>query len=90
MDNTFFSIFLGIYTIVILGVSFFTALLIPGISVILLAHQIALKLRLYKYDYLEENSEASRNKIPWEELLYEEKVRIGTRTIKGMIFPWKE
>ncbi|MCK5672257.1 MAG: hypothetical protein KAH95_02715 [Spirochaetales bacterium] len=90
LDNTFFSIFLGLYTVVILGLSFFTALLIPGITVILLAHQVALKLRLYKYDYLEENSEASRKNIPWEELLFEEKERIGTRTIKGMIFPWKE
>jgi len=90
LDNTFFSIFLGLYTIFTLGLSFFTALLIPGITVALLAHQVALKLRLYKYDYLEENKEANRKNIPWAELLYEEKERIGTRTIKGMIFPWKE
>jgi len=90
LDNTFFSIFLGFYSIILLGISFFTALLIPGITTILLAHQAALKLRLYKYDYLEENPEAKRNKIPWTELLYEEKEKIGTRTIKGMIFPWKE
>jgi len=90
LDNTFFSIFLGLYTVTLLGISFFTALLIPGITVILLAHQSALKLRLYKYDYLEANPEASRKKIPWSELLFEEKERIGTRTIKGMIFPWKE
>ena len=90
LDNTFFSIFLGIYSILILGISFFTALLIPGISVILLAHQAALKLRLYKYDYLEENNDISRKKIPWSALLYKEKEKIGSRTLKGMIFPWKE
>ncbi|MDA3939667.1 MAG: hypothetical protein PF693_10190 [Spirochaetia bacterium] len=90
LDNTFFSIFLGIYTITVLGVSFFTALLIPGITVVLLAHQVALKLRLYKYDYLEANTEVNRKNIPWAELLYDEKEKIGTRTIKGMIFPWKE
>lgn len=90
LDNTSFSIFLGFYTIFTLGLSFFTALLIPGITVVLLAHQVALKLRLYKYDYLEENNNVNRRKIPWAELLYEEKERIGTRTIKGMIFPWKE
>jgi hypothetical protein len=73
-----------------LGVSFFTALLIPGITVVLLAHQVALKLRLYKYDYLEANTEVNRKNIPWAELLYDEKEKIGTRTIKGMIFPWKE
>ena len=90
LDNTFFSIFLGIYSIIILGMSFFTALLIPGITAILLAQQAALKLRLYKYDYLEENSDADRRKIPWNALLLEEKEKIGTRTLKGMIFPWKE
>lgn len=90
LDNTVFSIFLGFYTILHLGISFFTALLIPGITVLLLAHQVALKLRIYKYDYLEENPEASRKNIPWSDLLYEEKERIGTRTLKGMIFPWKE
>lgn len=90
LDNTFFSIFLAFHSVLILGFSFFTALLIPGITVILLAHQIALKLRLYKYDYLEENKEASRKSIPWDELLFEEKENLGTRTIKGMIFPWKE
>ncbi|MCK5675212.1 MAG: hypothetical protein KAH95_17660 [Spirochaetales bacterium] len=90
LDNTFFSIFLGIYSIIIFGISFFTALLIPGITVILLAQQAALKLRLYKYDYLEENSDASRKNIPWNELLFKEREKIGSRTLKGMIFPWKE
>ena len=90
LDNTLFSIFLGFYSISILGVSVFTALLIPGITVVLLAHQVALKLRLYKYDYLQENSDASRRHIPWNELLFKEKEKIGTRTLKGMIFPWKE
>ncbi|MCK5197214.1 MAG: hypothetical protein KAR21_02630 [Spirochaetales bacterium] len=90
LDNTLFSIFLGFYSIFILGASVFTALLIPGITVVLLAHQAALKLRLYKYDYLEENSDASRRNIPWNELLFKEKEKIGTRTLKGMIFPWKE
>ncbi len=90
LDNTFFSIFLGIYSLIVFGLSIFTALLIPGITVILLAHQAALKLRLYKYDYLQENNDASRRNIPWNALLFKEKEKIGTRTLKGMIFPWKE
>ncbi|MCD6396879.1 MAG: hypothetical protein J7L71_05025 [Spirochaetaceae bacterium] len=90
MDNTFFSIFLAIYSFITLGLSVFTALLIPGITVILLAQQTALRLRLYKYNYLEENKSADRKKIPWNSLLFDEKERIGSRTLKGMIFPWKE
>lgn len=89
-DNTGFSVFLGFHTIVLFAISFVTAFLIPGISVILMSHQIALKLRLYKYDYLEENPEVSRRQIPWEALLLEEKEKIGSRSLKGMIFPWKE
>ncbi len=89
-DNTGFTIFIGIHTVFLLIISIVTAFLIPGISVILLSHQIALKLRLYKYDYLEENPEASRRQIPWEALLMEEKEKLGSRSIKGMIFPWKE
>ncbi len=89
-DNTGFTIFLGLHTLFLFLVSIATAFLLPGISVIILSHQIALKLRLYKYDYLEENPDAPRRSIPWEALLMEEKERIGSRSIRGMIFPWKE
>ena len=90
LDNTGFTIFLGLHTIVVFAVSFFTAFLIPGISVIILSHQIALKLRLYKYDYLEEYPDAKRSAIPWDALLAEEREHIGPRSLKGMIFPWKD
>ena len=49
-----------------------------------------MKLRLYKYDYLEENPDAKRNDIPWDALLIDERERVGKRTLRGMIFPWKE
>ncbi|RKX75855.1 MAG: hypothetical protein DRP87_13505 [Spirochaetes bacterium] len=89
-DNTGFSVFLGIFSIVTFLLSIFTAFLLPGMGSILLLHQVALKLRLYKYDYLEKNPGAKRKNIPWEVLLIEDKERVGTRTLKGMIFPWKE
>ncbi len=90
LDNTFFSVFLGIYSLIVLALSAFTAFLIPGVAVVLLAHQTALKLRLYKYDYLEENKDAGRKNIPWNALLFDEREKVGKRTLKGMIFPWKE
>jgi len=89
-DNTFFTIAMGIATILITGISFFTALLIPGLTGVLLWHQVGLKLRLYKYDYLEENPDASRKEIPWDALLIDEREKVGKRTLRGMIFPWKE
>lgn len=89
-DNTFFSILAGIATLAILILSVFTALLIPGFGGIFLFGQVALKLRLYKYDYLEEHPDANRRKIPWDALLVDDKERVGKRTLRGMIFPWKE
>jgi len=89
-DNPAFSIGLFLCSLIVLAVSFFTALLLPGISSILLLWNAAFKLRLYKYDWLEQNPGASRKGIPWDALLVEDRERVGKRTIKGMIFPWKE
>jgi len=89
-DNTAFTLFLGCGTLVLLVLSGFTAFLLPGIGTILLWHQVGLKLRLYKYEYLETHPEAQRRNIPWDTLLQDEKERIGPRTLRGMIFPWKE
>jgi uncharacterized membrane protein YesL len=89
-DNTFFSILLGIGSLLIAVGSVFTALLIPGVTGLMLWHQVGLKLRLYKYDYLEENPDANRRKIPWDALLIDDEDRVGKRTLRGMIFPWKE
>ncbi len=89
-DNPGFSIGLFICALIVLIVSFFTALLLPGISTILLWWNIAFKLRLYKYDWLEQNPGAKRRQVPWDALLVEDRERVGKRTLKGMIFPWKE
>lgn len=89
-DNTGFTIFLGIGTIVTFAISAFTAFLLPGITSILIWHQDAIKLRLLKYDYLEKHSEANRREVPWDALLIDEKDRVGQRSLRGMIFPWKE
>jgi hypothetical protein len=89
LDNPLFTLGLLIGTILVAAISVFTALLLPGIASVFLWWNVALKLRLYKYDYLEENPE-SRRSIPWDALLTEDRERVGKRTLKGMIFPWKE
>lgn len=90
LDNTIFSIALFTGTLIVLALSAFTAFLLPGIASILLWLNEALKLRLYKYDYLEEHPDTKKNQIPWDVLLIEDREKIGKRTLKGMIFPWKE
>lgn len=90
LDNLGFSLFLLIYTVINSIISIFTAFLIPGFASVLMSHQIALKLRLVKYDFLEENPDTPRKDIPWGALLMEEREKVGPRTLRGMIFPWKE
>jgi hypothetical protein len=89
-DNTGFTIVLLLGSLVILAVSVFTVFLFPGVVGLLVWHQTALKLRMLKYDYLEENPETPRTEIPWDALLEEERELVGKRTFKGLIFPWKE
>lgn len=89
LDNPLFSIGMLVGTLLIAVLSVFTALLLPGIATIFLWWNVALKLRLYKYDFLEKNPEG-RKSIPWDALLTDDRERVGKRTLKGMIFPWKE
>jgi hypothetical protein len=74
-------------------------LLLPGPAGLLLFLDEGLRLRLMKYDWLEANPPASdspsllrkaRRQIPWDALLIEERERTGTRTLRNLIFPWKD
>ena len=90
IDNLGFSLFLFVYNVITLILSVFTALMAPGLAGIAMACCDAVKLRLKKYEWLEKNPGADRKHVPWTELLEEEKELVGVRTLKGMIFPWKE
>ncbi len=89
-DNPGFSIFLFFYSVILLAISIFLAFLLPGFAGLALAQDVALRLRLYKYDWLEANPDANRRAVPWDELLAEDRELVGKRTLKGMFFPWKE
>lgn len=88
-DNFGFTIFFFLYNIVCAAMSVFTMGIIPGITGMQLAAEDAIRLMMMKYDYLEENPEADRKHIPWEDILYDEKEKVGPRSLKNMIFPWK-
>lgn len=89
-DNMLFSVFYGIYHLIMFALTIASIGLIPGYAGMMLAHQDAIKLRMMKYDYLEENPDADRKHLPWADLLYDEEEKVGPRTLKGMIFPWKD
>jgi hypothetical protein len=91
LDNLGFSFFFLLYNIITLVLSVAVAFLAPGLAGIGLAGADAVKLRLKKYEWLEGKDPSARKQpIPWNDLLEEEKELVGERTLKGMIFPWKE
>ena len=88
-DNTGFCFFSLLITI-ILSVFIFT---LPGFFLLYLDQ--ALRLRLLKYDWLdaraaEQETGQNRIKVPWKELLAEEREKTGERGLKSLIFPWKD
>jgi hypothetical protein len=87
-DNTFFCILAGAVSLVILALSLPLLMLLPGPGGLLLFLDEALRLRLLKYDWLE--AHPGRGKIPWDVLLEEEREKTGNRSLKGLIFPWKD
>lgn len=89
-DNPLYALGSGIGFVLVTILSVFTAFLLPGPGGALIWLQAGFKLRLLKYDYLEEHPDAERRRIPWDRLLVEDRERVGKRTLKGMIFPWKE
>ncbi|SLM19933.1 conserved membrane hypothetical protein [uncultured spirochete] len=89
-DNPGFSIFLLVWRVLTFAISILTMLLAPGPAGTSLASAVAVRLRMKKYRYLKENPEANHRQIPWDDLLLEEKELVGKRTLKGMIFPWKD
>lgn len=93
-DNPGFSVFMFLYSLVLAALSMVMVMLMPGFSGMILAHNNAFRLRMYKYDWLEEHPEmdfrAARKAVPWAELLAEDEDTVGHRTFKSFIFPWKD
>jgi len=89
-DNPLFCIFTLIHNLAVLALSAFVAFIVPGPAGVLLFLDEALRLRIMKYDWLEANPDADRRKIPWDEILYDEEEKTGTRSLRNFIFPWKD
>jgi hypothetical protein len=90
MDNVLFSSGLLIGAFIICGLSAFFGFIIPGIGMLLLWYHVAVRLRLAKYDYLEQNPNTRRRNIPWGQILQGDMQRLSSRTLKRLIFPWLE
>lgn len=91
-DNPLFSIGLFLYDTVLVFLSIPIFLVIPSFSGVALAQVNAVRLRLLKYDWIEENpnmTKSEKRNVPWKELLKEEKQAMGNRSLKSLIFPGK-
>ena len=71
-----------------------TGFIAPGVNGITLAAMNATRLRLYKYDWLDEhpgyiNDRDKRANVPWDELIAQDKETLGPRKISSFLFPWK-
>ncbi len=89
IDNLSLSLAIFLLSATALLLSLVTALLLPGIGFMLVFHQVAGKTLLRKYHYLEHHPGAEQE-IPWSRLLKDDLEVIGRRSMKGIIFPWKE
>lgn len=93
-DNSLFSVFMLLYSTVLFVLSLFLVFLVPGFTGILLAHNEAFRLRMYKYDWLEKNPDMdpieARKSVPWDELLLDDEETVGHRSFKSFIFPWRD
>jgi hypothetical protein len=88
-DNLSLSFAVFLLSALSLMLSLVTALLLPGISLMLVFHQVAGRTLLRKYHYLESHPRAKKD-IPWSLLLKDDLEVIGGRPLKALIFPWKE
>ena len=94
LDNTGFTIAMGLQSLLNIVISIACIGFVPSVAGITLSHVDALRLRLYKYDYLEAHPELDNREgkkhIPWEELIFEDREALGPRKFRSFIFPWKE
>jgi len=89
-DNLSLSLAIVLFSSVFLILSLVTTMLMPGISFVLVFHQVAGRTLLLKYDYLESHPLENKNDVPWSLLLRDDLEIIGSRSLKEIIFPWKE
>lgn len=91
LDNLGFTLFVTVWELVSLALSFFTAFLVPGFGGAALARVEAFRLRMRKYEWLESlPAGAARRPVPWKALLADDEERLGKRTLRNLVFPWKD
>lgn len=89
-DNPLFALFWFVFGLVILLASTFLIFLVPGVLGFSLWYETGLRLRLLGYDYAEAHPGTRWHKMPWRQILADEKRQLGSRNFKTMFMPWKD
>ena len=92
-DNPLFSLGVALVNLLNFIFSFVSFGILDGPATMGITLTNALRLRLYKYDWLEINpglTKAQRKEVPWEELIAADKQTLGPRTLRSFLFTWKD
>lgn len=90
LANPATSLGLAVGFVVCVALSVVTLGFFPGILGTILWLQVGFKFLMLKYDWMESHPEAKAKDVPWKELLTEDMERVGPRSLRNMIFPWKD
>lgn len=90
LANPWTSLLMALVLVLSVGLSVLTLGFFPGIFGISIWLQVCFKFILAKYEWIEANPEADQKKVPWDALLAEDMEKIGPRSLKSLIFPWKD
>lgn len=89
-DNIPYSLILAIRSVFDLALTVVSLGIIPGIGGIGLSGMTMVRLLTERYQFLEKNESLSKKDADWNTILASDKVSTGKRTLRNMIFPWKD
>jgi uncharacterized membrane protein YesL len=90
LANPWASLVLALGFVVSVVASVFTLGFFPGILGISIWLQVGFRFLMAKYEWIEANPEADRKKVPWALILRDDMDKVGPRSFKSLIFPWKD
>jgi len=90
LANPWASLVTAVVALLSLAVTILSLGFFPGILGLSIWLQVCFKFLMAKYEWIEANPEADHKKVPWATLLADDMEKVGPRSLKNMIFPWKD
>lgn len=90
LANPWASLTIAVVFVLSLILSVVTLGFFPGILGISLWLQVGFKFLMAKYEWIEAHPDEDHKKVPWATILSEDMEKVGPRSFKSLIFPWKD